>query len=75
MNDSVDSEDDKRFRTRTVETVIRIGVLAALVLYCFQIVKPFIIPVVWGIIIAVASYPGFLRLRGILAFSAMLSTF
>jgi predicted PurR-regulated permease PerM len=66
MNDSVDSEDDKRFRARTVETVIRIGVLAALVVYCFLIVRPFIIPVVWGIIIAVATYPGFQRLRGML---------
>jgi predicted PurR-regulated permease PerM len=66
MNDSVRSEDDQRFHARTLETVVRIGVLAALVAYCFQIVRPFIIPLAWGVIIAVATYPGFLRLRAAL---------
>jgi predicted PurR-regulated permease PerM len=36
---------------------IRIGVLAILGAWCFDIVKPFIVPFVWGIIIAVASQP------------------
>ena len=40
--------------------------LAILALACYQIVKPFIIPVVWGMIIAVAVYPGFVRLRAAL---------
>ncbi len=66
MSDPVRFEDDRKFRSRTVETVIRIGVIAALVAYCFHIVRPFIIPVVWGVIIAVATYPGFLRLRAAL---------
>lgn len=65
MNDSVGSEDDQRFRARTVETVIRVGVLAALVVYCLQIVRPFLMPVVWGVIIAVAAYPRFLHLRAV----------
>jgi predicted PurR-regulated permease PerM len=30
-----------------------------------QIVKPFLIPIIWGMIIAVASYPGYRRLRRI----------
>jgi predicted PurR-regulated permease PerM len=66
MNDPVRNEEDRRFRERTVETLIRVGVIVGLVVYCFQIVRPFIIPVVWGIIIAVAEYPGYLRLRAML---------
>jgi predicted PurR-regulated permease PerM len=30
-----------------------------LVAWCFQIVRPFITPIVWGAIIAVAAYPGY----------------
>jgi predicted PurR-regulated permease PerM len=54
---------DKAFFNRAVETTIRIGLIAVLAVYCFQIIRPFIIPVVWGVIIAVAVYPNFLRLQ------------
>jgi len=40
---------------RAVEAAIRIGVIALLGLWVFQIVGPFIQPIVWGAIIAVAS--------------------
>lgn len=57
---------DKAFFSRTVETIIRVGIIAVLVVYCFQIVRPFLIPMVWGIVIAVAAYPSFLRLQDLL---------
>lgn len=40
---------------RAVEAAIRIGVVALLGLWVFQIVGPFIQPIVWGAIIAVAA--------------------
>jgi len=40
---------------RAVEAAIRIGVVALLGLWVFQIVAPFIHPIVWGAIIAVAG--------------------
>lgn len=46
---------------RAVETAIRIGLLVLLAAWCYQIVQPFLVPIVWGIIIAIAAYPGFLR--------------
>ena len=46
-----------------VEIAIRLGVLAVLLAWCFQILKPFISPVVWAIIIAIAVYPVFERLN------------
>ncbi len=53
---------DKAFLNRALETTIRVGLVAALALYCFLILKPFLILVIWGIIIAVAVYPGYQRL-------------
>jgi predicted PurR-regulated permease PerM len=61
MND-LTSSDEKTFVNRALEATIRIGVVALLVAWCFQIVRPFIVPIVWGIIIAVAVYPGYRRL-------------
>jgi len=49
--------DDTRFLDRTLEATVRIGTLLLLVAWCFQIVQPFFIPIVWGMIIAVASAP------------------
>jgi predicted PurR-regulated permease PerM len=57
------SSDDKKFQARAIEASIRIGLLALLVLWCFNIVKPFIMPVLWGSIFAVALYPLFLKLQ------------
>ena len=48
---------DKAFLKRALEATVRVGLLLLLVLWCFEIVRPFIIPVFWGIIIAVATYP------------------
>lgn len=42
---------------KVVDTVIRLGVLALIVIWCFQILQPFVIPIVWAIIIAVAIHP------------------
>jgi predicted PurR-regulated permease PerM len=53
--------------------IIRVGALAVLVFWCFRILQPFFIPVLWGVIIAVAIYPlyqmlvNFLRGRRTLA--------
>ena len=40
-----------------IEIAIKISALALLIGWCFLILKPFITPVVWGIIIAVSVYP------------------
>ena len=54
---------DNTFLSNATEATIRIGILALLIAWCFTIIKPFLIPGIWGVIIAVASYPGFLKLR------------
>jgi predicted PurR-regulated permease PerM len=61
MNNSSRSDEDKVFHARAMDAAIRISLLALLVLWCFQIVKPFIMPVLWGAIMAVAIYPLFVK--------------
>ena len=51
--------DHQEFLTRAVEVTVRLGLIAVLVAWCFGITRPFIIPVVWGIIIAIAINPAF----------------
>ena len=46
-----------------VEVLVRVGVLAVLVAWCFAITRPFIVAVLWGVILAVAVRPGYARLR------------
>jgi predicted PurR-regulated permease PerM len=47
----------QQFTRNAVEATIRIGVLLVLVAWCFQITRPFIGPIVWGVIIAIAIFP------------------
>ena len=56
------SNDDRLFMQRTVEAAIRIGAIAALIIWCFLIAQPFLVPIVWGAIIAVAVFHGYKRL-------------
>lgn len=63
MNAENTTVDDKRFLNRTLEAAVRIGLVILLIAWCFEIVRPFIVPIVWGVIIAVATYPGYLRLK------------
>ena len=63
MNASNLSASDKVFLHRSLEATIRIGLLIIITFWCFKIVEPFIIPIIWGIIIAVAAYPLYSRLR------------
>jgi predicted PurR-regulated permease PerM len=43
--------------SRSFEVFIRLGLMLALTIWCFQIVRPFIAPIVWGMIIAIALNP------------------
>jgi predicted PurR-regulated permease PerM len=56
-----------------IERVIELAVVAVFVVWCFQIARPFIVPVLWGMIIAVALYPLFSRLRSMLGGKSGLS--
>ena len=50
----------------SIEVVVRVGLLLLLAFWCFSIAQPFLVPIVWGMVIAVAVYRGFNRLQRVL---------
>jgi predicted PurR-regulated permease PerM len=50
-------DSSKLFEKNAIESAIKIAILATMVVATFRIVQPFIMPVLWGIIIAVAVEP------------------
>lgn len=51
------------FTRNSIEAAVRLGLLLLLATWCFKIISPFIVPVAWGVIIAVAIYPLFCKLK------------
>jgi predicted PurR-regulated permease PerM len=66
MPDAAEQRGDPRSVREAVEIAIRIGVLLLLAVWCFLIIRPFITTVAWGIIIAIAVFPVYDRLKSIL---------
>ena len=58
--------NSSEFTRNTIEAAVRLGLLLLLATWCFKIITPFIVPVMWGVIIAVAVYPLFLKLKATL---------
>jgi predicted PurR-regulated permease PerM len=60
------SVDDDLFLARMVEATVRIGLIGLLAVWCLWIMQPFVVPMIWGVIIAVAAHPGYVRVRALL---------
>ena len=59
-------ENNEKHYNRSIYTALRIGFIALLLVWSFEIVKPFILPILWGIIIAVALFPMHKKLTSLL---------
>ena len=46
-----------KFVLKSIESYVKTALVFLIIYLCFMIFKPFLLPVVWGIIIAVAIYP------------------
>lgn len=66
MKPTAQKISDRIFVHRSLEATIQIGLLLIISVWCFKIVEPFIIPIIWGAIIAIAAYPLYLRLQSAL---------
>jgi len=66
MLESTPRQSNTDFTQNTIEAAIRLGLLLLLAAWCFRIVYPFIEPVMWAVIIAVAIYPLFVKLKSAL---------
>ena len=47
---------------RTIDTVIKLTLIALLLAWCAMILLPFVVPVLWGVILAVTLFPLYTRL-------------
>ncbi len=59
-------ETSKNYIQRALEVSIHIGLLTLLAIACLWILRPFILLVAWGIIIAIAVYPAYRKLQSLL---------
>jgi predicted PurR-regulated permease PerM len=50
-------EHNSKNTRQAVEIFLRLALLIGLLYWCFLILSPFLLPVLWGVIIAVATYP------------------
>jgi predicted PurR-regulated permease PerM len=69
MNNTADNTDKQTSTKDPIDTAIRIGLIGLLTVWCLYIAAPFVAPVIWGIIIAIGSYPVFRWLKGKLGLS------
>ena len=57
MNQPAKIAQEKSYLEVAIDIAIRLGVLALLMAWCFQILRPFITLVIWGAVIAISFYP------------------
>jgi len=48
---------DTLFVRNMIESFLRIGLLVLLLVFSYDIIKPFVVPIMWGAIIAIAAFP------------------
>jgi predicted PurR-regulated permease PerM len=63
MNDVPSPEPFAETTRRTIDLAIRLSLVGLLAAWCFWIVRPFLLPLVWGVVLAVALHPLYLWLE------------
>ena len=48
---------------RSLEVTIKVGIALGLIVWCFMILKPFLMITLWGVIISIAVFPMFHKLK------------
>lgn len=66
MTTDTTTEQDQAFQRRIMQTVIRLTLLALLVIWCLDILQPFINPIVGGAVIAIAVQTPYAKLTHII---------
>jgi len=64
MPKELDQEFEQRVASRLLDVLIRAGLILALVMLCYQIFSPFLVLMIWALILAVTLYPLHQRLAG-----------
>lgn len=66
MDNARPSEPSPDLSRKVLDLVVKLVVVGLLAYWCFRIVLPFLIPIAWGIILAVALHPVYLGLEKLL---------
>jgi predicted PurR-regulated permease PerM len=59
MSDPKQPDNERSYLRPAIEITVRLGLLLALIGWCLAILRPFIPLLIWGVIIAVATFPFF----------------
>jgi len=54
--------NNEQIEKNVINLTVKLGILLLLFYWCFSIIQPFIIPVVWAVVIAVSLYPLYLMM-------------
>ncbi|MFV2056433.1 MAG: AI-2E family transporter [Thiohalomonadales bacterium] len=73
MKNNEENVQLQKSSNQQIDVAIRIGLIALLAFWSLYIAAPFVVPVIWGIIIAVGSYPVHQLLQSKLGLSNALS--
>jgi len=71
--ESIKKDNQKAFIVNSIEATVRIGLALLVVYLCIDIIRPFFVPILWGLIIAISLYPVHRRLTGKLGDSPKIS--
>ncbi len=63
MQAEIEDKDFRQLVSSLIESAIKISLIAIIVIWCFQIIKPFVSLVLWGGILAIALFPVFTWLK------------
>jgi predicted PurR-regulated permease PerM len=66
MQDSTHPVNDENLQRNLMTTFIQIAAVVILISYCLDIVGPFVSLIVWGLVLAIAIHPLFLKLAAAL---------
>ena len=62
MNNSTNSAESKLFSANMIDAAIKIIAIMLIGTWCFDILRPFIMPMAWGAIIAAALFPFYTKM-------------
>ncbi|WNC68036.1 AI-2E family transporter [Thalassotalea nanhaiensis] len=62
MNNSTNSAESKLFSANMIDAAIKIIAIMLIGTWCFDILRPFIMPMAWGAIIATALFPFYTKM-------------
>ena len=57
MSNASAEKNDSSSTTQEIDIFIRIGVCFLLMVWCFEIIRPIVSPILWGVVIAIGVYP------------------